>query len=51
MENLELPANFVSDITTNATGMISAFSPYITMIVGVLLGALVITMIIGSIKK
>ena len=37
----------VSDITTQATGFISAFSPVATLVIGILLGFLVIRIIIG----
>lgn len=46
----ELPSNFVSSVNTNATGAIGALSPITTLIVGVLLGALVLTIIIRSIS-
>lgn len=44
-----LPDNFVSSVGTNATGVISALSPITTLILGVLLGGLVLTMIIKAI--
>jgi len=46
-----LPVNFVTDISDNATDMISALSPVITLIIGVLLAGVVIHLIINAIKK
>lgn len=46
-----LPTGFVSDIGTSATGVLSALGPYITLILGVLLGTLVLSILIGAIKK
>jgi hypothetical protein len=43
-----LPDNFTSSIGTNATGVISALSPYTTLILGVLLATLVISIIIST---
>lgn len=43
-----LPENFTSSIGTNATGVISALAPYTTLILGVLLATLVITVLIKS---
>lgn len=45
-----LPSDFVSDISANATSAISALSPYTTLIVGVLLAVLVISIIIRTIS-
>jgi F0F1-type ATP synthase assembly protein I len=41
-----LPSNFVSNISTNTTGVLSALSPVAELIIGVLLGALVLGIII-----
>lgn len=46
-----LPVNFVSDISDNATDLISSLSPVITLIIGVLLAGVVVTLIINAIKK
>lgn len=46
-----LPVNFVSDISTNATDFIATLSPFVTLIIGVLLAGVVITIIINAIKK
>ena len=45
----ELPDNFVDDIGANATGVISALSPYTTLILGVLLAVLVLSVLISAI--
>jgi len=44
-----LPTNFVTNITANATEAISALAPYTTLIIGVLLAVLVITVLIRAI--
>lgn len=46
----QLPENFVSQVGTNATGVISTLSPLVTMILGVLLAVLAIGAIISWIK-
>lgn len=43
----QLPSNFVSDIGTNATATISALNPYTTLILGVLLAVLVISILVS----
>jgi len=45
-----LPTDFVTDIGTNATGVISALSPVATLIIGVLLAVLVLSVIISAIS-
>jgi len=45
-----LPSTFVSDVSSNATDAISALSPYTTLIVGVLLAVLVISVIIRTLS-
>lgn len=45
-----LPTDFVSSIGTNATGVISALSPLVTLILGVLLAVFAIGAIISWIK-
>jgi hypothetical protein len=47
----ELPVTFVSDISTNATDMIASLSDYATLIIGVLLASVVLSLIINAIKK
>jgi hypothetical protein len=46
-----LPTSFVSDISDNATSAISALAPYTTLIVGVLLAVLVISVIIRTLSS
>lgn len=45
-----LPTGFVSDMTANTTSAISALSPYITLILGVLLAVLVISVLVRAIS-
>lgn len=47
---ISLPQNFVSDIGTNATDVIGTLSPFATLVIGVLLAVLVITVLINSLK-
>ena len=47
---IALPNNFVTDITGNATTLLSDLSPVVTLICGVLLGVVVISVLIGAIK-
>jgi hypothetical protein len=44
----ELPENFVSDVSANATSAISALGPYTSLILGVLLSVLVISVLIST---
>lgn len=46
----QLPTDFVANINTNATGVISTLSPLLTLIMGVLLAVLAIGAIISWIK-
>lgn len=46
----QLPANFVSNISTNSTDMIASLAPFVTLVLGVLLAGLVIRFIIHSLK-
>lgn len=48
---ISLPTDFVSTITANSTSIISDLSPFVTLILGVLLGVLVISVLIGAIKR
>lgn len=48
---ITLPANFVDDITTNASDLVTDLSPFITLVIGVLLATIVITLIIHAIKN
>lgn len=48
---ITLPSGFIEDITTNASLLIGDLSPYITLILGVILAAVVVTILIQAIKK
>lgn len=47
----ELPLDFVSNISDNASDMIGNLSGVATLIIGVLLAAVVLSLIIHAIKK
>lgn len=47
---ISLPNNFTNDIASTSTDMLGSFSPYIILIIGVLLAGLIIQMIIGAVK-
>lgn len=47
----QLPSNFVSNISANATDMIASLAPFAELIIGVLLAGVVLTLIIHAIKK
>jgi len=46
-----LPDNFVTNIGTNTTGVLSALSPVATLIISVLLATLVLSVIISAISN
>jgi hypothetical protein len=46
-----LPTNFVANISSNATDMIASLSPFVTLILGVLLASVVISIIINALKR
>jgi hypothetical protein len=46
-----LPTNFVANISSNATDMIASLSPVVTLILGVLLAGIVVTLIINALKR
>lgn len=48
---IPLPENFISSILSNVGTIISDLSPYLTLIISVILGALVLEIIIGAIRK
>lgn len=48
---ITMPVDFVNDITANASGLIGDLSPFITLVVGVLLAVVVISVIINTLKK
>jgi hypothetical protein len=45
-----LPSDFVTNINANATDVLSALSPYTTLILGVLLGVLVLGFLISAVS-
>lgn len=51
MQTIEMPGGFIENLLGHATGIITNFSPYITLVLGVLLAAVVIEIIIGSLRK
>jgi hypothetical protein len=48
---INLPVNFVSDITANDSTLVTDLSDYVTLVIGVLLAVVVIRVIIGAIKN
>lgn len=48
---IQLPAGFAGQVASNTTALLSDFAPYITLILGVLLGTLAISILIGSLHK
>ena len=46
-----MPSGFVDNVLTFSNGLFNSFAPYIAMIVGVILAALVLEIIIGALKK
>ena len=48
---IELPTNFNSQISANASTIVSDLAPFTTLVIGVLLGVLVIGILIHFIKK
>lgn len=49
--SIQLPPNFNSDILTQATTLLSNFSGYITLIIGIILGVVIIEILIAAIKR
>ena len=47
----ELPANFTANVGASATDVIATLSPFVTMILGVLLAVFAIGAIISWIRK
>lgn len=45
-----LPNNFVTDIASSTNSNLSAFSGFATLIIGVLLATVVLTVLIGAVK-
>jgi uncharacterized integral membrane protein len=46
-----MPSGFVTDMLANVTATLSQLSPYITVILGVVVVGLLIEIIIGAIRK
>jgi hypothetical protein len=47
---IPLPGNFVSSTTGVMAGMLTDLSPYITLVLGVILVVVIIEMIVGAIR-
>jgi len=45
---ITMPVDLVDDITANASGLIGDLSPFITLVLGVLLAVVVITVLIRT---
>jgi hypothetical protein len=45
-----MPGNFVTDITANASGIIGDLSPFITLVLGVLLAGTVVVLILRAVS-
>jgi hypothetical protein len=46
----QLPDDFTSQIASSSTAMIANLSPYAELIIGVLLAAVILSVIIGAIR-
>ena len=46
-----LPTDFNANIISNMTGILTPLAPYIELIIGVVLAAVVLEVIIGALKK
>lgn len=49
-QNIEIPNTALSDVTSNASSLISELSPIWTLILGVLLAAVTITLILKALR-
>jgi hypothetical protein len=47
---IELPDDFVTGMMSNATSILTEFSPLVYTIVGVILGVVILELIIGAIR-
>lgn len=47
---ITLPSNFASDVASTSSDTLSSFSPYIILILGVLLAGVVLEIVIGAIR-
>lgn len=48
---ITLPDGFVSQIITYMSGLFADLAPYITLVMGVILGTLVISILINALRK
>jgi hypothetical protein len=48
---IPLPAGFVTDITANLGTILTDLAPYLTLILGVLLGMLVVGFLVDMLKR
>jgi hypothetical protein len=48
---ITLPENFNTNIVANASTMFTDLAPYISLIVGVMLAAVVVELVIGAFRK
>jgi hypothetical protein len=48
---ITLPANFMASTTATMADLFSDLSPYITLIIGILIAVVVVEIIIGAIRK
>jgi hypothetical protein len=47
---IALPPDFAGDIASTTSDTLSSFSPYIVLIIGVLLAGLVLHLVVGAVK-
>jgi len=47
---IQLPANFTTSIASSTTDTISTFSPFVILIIGILLAGVVLEIIISAIR-
>jgi uncharacterized membrane protein len=48
---IELPVDFVTDLTANATEQIANFAPVLTLVMGLLLAVIAIGFLIGFLMR
>jgi len=48
---ITLPADFANDVASTSSDTLSSFSPYIILILGVLLAGVVLEIVIGAIRN
>lgn len=49
--SIQLPANFTSDVLSQATDFLGNLSGYLTLVIGVILGVVVIEILIHALRK